>query len=108
MKKIILPAVFAASMPSLADAVTLRTLTPFQRSERTCLSVYYDGAEAYWFNHCAYDVSVRWNDDAKCQNWGCQSEVPANARASAAISRHVRWCECRGTLKTCELPATGC
>jgi len=96
------------AMPCIAAEITLRPILPFHRSDEACLNVYYDGDAAYWLNHCPYPVSVRWNDEAKCRNWSCIDEVPANARSTAAISRHARWCECRGTLKTCNLPTTGC
>jgi hypothetical protein len=93
---------------SVVAEIALRTMPPFHRSDRTCLSVHYDGPAAYWLNNCSYTVSVRWDDDGKCQNWSCQDEVPANARSPATISRHARWCECPGTLATCRLPAAGC
>jgi hypothetical protein len=98
----------ALATPSAADQIPLRTMPPYQRSDKTCLSIHYDGAAAYWLNHCSYPVSVRWDDEDKCQNWSCLDEVPANTRSSAAISRHPRWCECPGTLKTCNLPAKDC
>ncbi len=100
--------------PSVTDATTppgattpFSPMTPF-RPSTTCLSVHDDGVAAYWLNHCPYPVSVRWNDDAKCPNWSCVDQVPANERLTAAISRHVRWCECRGTPATCNIPANGC
>ena len=110
MRKIFLLMACFATTPSVAsdDSIPLRPMPPFQRSEKTCLSVYYNGTEAYWLNHCTYSVTVRWDDDAKCQNWSCLDEVPANARSTATISRHARWCECPSTLQTCTIPATGC
>ena len=90
------------------DSIQLRPMPKFHRSEKTCLSVYYNGAAAYWLNQCEYSVAVRWDDEAKCKNWSCLADVPASARSTAAISRHVRWCECPGTLSTCNIPATGC
>ena len=74
----------------------------------TCLTVRHDGAITYWLNHCPYAVTVRWNDDGKCRDWGCQSEIPAIGRLPAAISSHLRWCECRGTLSMCSTPTNGC
>lgn len=109
MKKILLLIACSAATPCFADdGIPLRPMPPFHRSEKTCLSVYDNGAEAYWFNSCEYSVAVRWDDDAKCQHWSCLDEVPANARLTATISRHVRWCECPGTLSTCHIPTTGC
>ena len=70
-------------------------IPPLQPSE-TCLTVHHDGLSTYWLNHCPYAVTVRWNDDGKCRDWSCQSEIPASARLPAAISTHLRWCECRG------------
>jgi|SRR5579871_6337228 hypothetical protein len=100
----------ALATPCMADddGIPLRTIPPFHPRQDTCLSVYYNGATAYWLNHCPYAVSVRWDDEAKCRNWSCVEEVPADSRSTATISRHVRWCECRGTLATCNLPTTGC
>ena len=94
--------------PCFAGDITLRPMPPFHRTETTCLTIADDGDTAYWLNHCSYLVSVRWNDEAKCRNWSCTVEVPANTRSTAAISRHARWCECAGTLKSCNLPAKGC
>jgi hypothetical protein len=96
------------AVPCFGGEIVLRPMPPFHRSEQTCLSVYHDGETDYWLNHCSYQVSVRWSDEAKCRNWTCVAEVPANARLTAAVSRHARWCECAGTLATCDLPATGC
>lgn len=96
------------TLPSAAGEIPLRTMPPYQRSNKNCLSIHYDGDTAYWLNHCSYPVSVRWDDEGKCQNWSCVDEVPANSQSTAAISRHARWCECPGTLKTCNLPTTGC
>jgi hypothetical protein len=96
------------AVPCFAGEITLRPVPPFHRSEKTCLSIAHDGDTAYWLNHCPYPVSVRWNDEAKCQNWSCVVEVPANTRSTAAISRHARWCECPGPLTACDLPAAGC
>jgi len=101
-------ATYVLAAPAVADSIPFRTMPPFKPSDKTCLSIHYDGDAAYWLNHCPYPVSVRWDDEAKCQNWSCQDEVPANTRSTAAISRHPRWCECAGTLKTCNLPANGC
>ncbi len=98
--------VFGAS--AVADSIPLRTMPPFKRSAKTCLTIHYDGDAAYWLNHCSYPVAVRWDDEAKCQNWSCQDEVPANTRSTAPISRHARWCECPGELTTCNLPADRC
>jgi hypothetical protein len=108
MNKTLLFAICMLATPCAAAEVTLRPMPPFQRSEKTCLSVYYDGDAAYWFNHCTHAVSVRWDDEAKCRNWSCQSEIPANARSEGTISRHVRWCECAGELASCHLPPNGC
>jgi hypothetical protein len=104
----LLLATFVLATSAAADSIPLRTMPPFKRSAKTCLSIHYDGDAAYWLNHCSYPVSVRWEDEAKCQNWSCQDEIPANARSAAAISRHARWCECPGALTTCNLPANGC
>lgn len=110
MRRILLLVTCLAATPCIAaDAgIPLRSMPPFRRSEKTCLSVYYNGTAAYWLNHCAHSVSVRWDDEAKCQNWSCLDEVPANTRSTAPISGHVRWCECPGTLSTCNIPTTGC
>lgn len=81
---------------------------PALQPSETCLMVHHDGAIAYWVNRCPYPVTVRWSDDAKCRDWSCQGEIPADTRLSAAISTHARWCECRGTLSTCRLPTNGC
>src|SRR5579863_4321333 len=106
MAALLATSLFAAS--AAADSIPLRTMPPYKRSEKTCLSIHYDGDAAYWLNHCPYPVSVRWDDEAKCRNWSCQDEVPANTRSTAAISGHPRWCECAGSLTTCKLPANGC
>jgi hypothetical protein len=110
MRIIFLLVVFSAATPCVAadDSIPLRPMPQFHRSEKTCLSVYYNGAAAYWLNQCEYSIAVRWDDEATCKNWSCLAEVPASARSTAAISRHVRWCECPGTLSTCNIPATGC
>jgi hypothetical protein len=110
MRRMLLLVAFLAATPCIAadDGIPLRSMPPFRRSEKTCLSVYYNGTAAYWLNHCAYSVTVRWDDEAKCRNWSCVDEVPANTRSTAAISGHVRWCECPGTLSTCNIPTTGC
>lgn len=109
MKKLIfLLAACMAAAPCLADeSIPFRAITPFKPGAK-CLSVYSVGDVAYWLNHCPYSISVRWDDNAKCQNWSCLEEIPANARSAAAISRFVRWCECQGTLSTCNIPKTGC
>jgi hypothetical protein len=99
---------FAVPGPSGAADSTFRTLQPFHRSEQSCLSLEYDGSGTYWLNHCSHPVTVRADDPGKCVKWGCLEEVPANARVSTAVSRHPRWCECAGTLATCNLPANGC
>jgi hypothetical protein len=109
MRKILVIAICMVATPCVADeGIKLRPMPPFQPSRKACLSVYFDGPTAYWLNHCPYAVSVRWDDQAKCMNWSCQSEVAANARSTAEISGHVRWCECQGTLKTCDIPTAGC
>jgi len=92
----------------VAGEITLRPMPPYHRSDKTCLSVYYDGPDAYWLNHCTYSIAVRWDDEAKCRNWSCQDEIAANARSTGTISRHARWCECAGTLATCNLAPKGC
>jgi len=109
VKQLLLLAPFIIALQSVASAeISFRPVPPFQPSEKTCLAVHHDGAAAYWLNHCPYAVTVRWTDDATCADWSCQAEVPANARSTAAISRHVRWCECRGTPAACSLPQRGC
>jgi hypothetical protein len=109
LKRVLLLVPCMIALQSVASAeILFRPVPPFQPSEKTCLTVHRDGAAAYWLNHCSYAVTVRWTDDAKCLDWSCQDEVPANARSTAAISGHVRWCECRGTLATCSLPQHGC
>ena len=109
-----------ARVPSVGSATTPSSETtpisplppsatpPFRPSKTNCLTILHDGDAAYWRNHCPYSVSVRWEDDAKCQNWSCTDQVPANERSAAAISRFARWCECQGTLTTCNIPANGC
>jgi hypothetical protein len=97
-----------AAAPCLAGDITLRPMPPFHRSDATCLTISDDGDTSYWLNHCSYAVSVRWTDEAKCQNWSCTVEIPANTRSTAAISRHARWCECAGSLASCKLPEKGC
>jgi len=89
------------------DGIPFRPVVPFQPGGK-CLSIYSAGAGAYWLNHCPYPIAVRWDDNDKCKNWSCLDEVPANARSTATISRFVRWCECRGTKATCDIPANGC
>ena len=101
-------AICLAATPCFAGDIPLRPMPPFHRTETTCLTITDDGDTTYWLNHCSYEVSVRWTDEAKCQNWSCTVEVPANTRSTAAISRHARWCECAGTLKSSNLPAKGC
>lgn len=108
MVTVLLLAACVIGAPCAADQIPLRTMPPFHRSDKTCLSIHYDGDAAYWLNHCPYPVAVRWDDEAKCQNWGCQDEVPANTRSAAAISRHARWCECPGSLTTCNPSPNGC
>jgi len=101
------PSVSSATTPSSANT-PFSPVTPFRPSTTKCLSVYHDGDAAYWLNHCPFPVSVRWDDTVKCPNWSCMEQVPANERSTAAISRFARWCECQGTLATCNIPATGC
>lgn len=107
--RVLLFATFLIEVPCVADADSaFRPVPPFQPTAKNCLSVHYGGAAAYWVNHCPHSVAVRWSDDAECQDWRCQDEVPANASSTAAISRHVRWCECPGALSTCKPTAHGC
>ena len=109
VKQVLLLAPCMIVLQCVASAETsFRPMPPFQPSERTCLAVHHDGAAAYWLNRCPYAVTVRWTDDGKCADWSCQDEIPPNTRSSAAISRHARWCECRGTLSTCRLQPDSC
>lgn len=107
-KTILLLAVCLVTTPGVADdSIPFHPLVPFQPGGK-CLSIYSAGETAYWLNHCSYPISVRWDDNDKCKNWSCLDEVAANARSTATISRFVRWCECRGTKETCNVPAGGC
>jgi hypothetical protein len=108
MRKILILATCIAAMPCLADeSIPFHPVAPFKPGGK-CLSIYSAGNVAYWLNHCPYTISVRWDDNGKCQNWGCLDQVLANAISTATISRFVRWCECKGTLETCNIPAAGC
>jgi len=104
----ILAFVFIASPCLAEDGIPFRAVPSLQHSENACLSIYYNGDAAYWFNQCPYDIAVRWDDENKCQNWSCTAEIAANTKSAATIARHARWCECRGTLSSCQLPRTGC
>jgi len=96
------------TIPSFADeTIPFRPIAPF-KGQTKCLSIYSAGNTAYWLNHCPFPITVRWSDNGKCQDWNCLDEIPANTQSTASIARFVRWCECRGTRATCDLPATGC
>ena len=109
MKTLLLLVASLMATPSLADdeSIPFRSIAPFQSGGK-CLSIYSVGDGAYWLNHCSYPIAVRWDDNSKCKNWSCTEDIPANARSKAAISRFVRWCECKGTLATCNIPSSGC
>jgi len=108
MKKMLLIAACLLAAPCFADeSIPFHPIAPFKPGGK-CLSVYFVGDVAYWLNHCPYSIAVRWDDIAKCQNWSCAEEIPPNTRSTATISRFARWCECRGTLTTCNIPTTGC
>jgi hypothetical protein len=104
----LLSIICALAAPGRSSEDSFRAMPSWQRSEKACLSIGYDGTASYWLNHCSHAVTVRWIDEAKCPNWSCVDEIAPNGRSSGIVSRHARWCECVGTLKTCDLPKTGC